>query len=151
MVDDAIDIARFVPHSGLMLLLDEFVRKDEHSLVARFTFREDTPFVRDGAAGAWVALELMAQAIAAYAGYQGRMRGEPPKIGFLIGSRHFSCTHAAFPVGTTVTITVECQLQDESGLGSFRGTVSSGDVTATATLAVFQPNNVEEFLLRAGF
>ena len=133
-----------------MLLLDELVRTDEHSLVAQFTFRDDMPFVRDGAAGAWGCIELMAQAIAAFAGYQGRRRGEPPKIGFLIGSRHFSCTHAAFPVGTTVTITVECQLQDESGLGSFLATVTGGDITATATLAVFQPNNVEEFLLKAG-
>jgi predicted hotdog family 3-hydroxylacyl-ACP dehydratase len=150
VVADIVDISTLVPHSGRMLLLDTFVRTDEQSLVAQYTFRDDTPFVRDGAAGAWVALELMAQAIAAYAGYQGRMRGEPPKIGFLIGSRHFSCTHAAFAVGTTVTISVECQLQDESGLGSFLGTVTSGDVTATATLAVFQPNNVEEFLLKAG-
>jgi predicted hotdog family 3-hydroxylacyl-ACP dehydratase len=139
-------IADVVPHSARMLLLDRVVQYDEESLTAELTIRPDSPFVRSGSVGTWVALEYMAQAIAAFAGCEARTRGEPPKVGFLIGSRHFTCTVPELPVGATMQVTVVRELQDDSGLGSFSGTLRGDGISADATLAVFQPHDVQQFL-----
>ncbi len=139
-------IAEVVPHSERMLLLDRVVQYDDRSLTAALTIRPESPFVRAGSVGTWVALEYMAQAIAAFAGCEARTRGEPPKVGFLIGSRNFTCNTPRLPVGATMHVTVERQLQDESGLGSFTGTLRGVGISADATLAVFQPHDVQQFL-----
>ena len=44
-------------------------------------------FVEDGQVPAWVGIEYMAQAIAAWAGCRARAAGKPPQLGFLLGSR----------------------------------------------------------------
>ncbi len=139
-------VAEVVPHTERMLLLDRVVQYDDESLTAELTIRPDSPFVRAGHVGTWVALEYMAQAIAAFAGCDARTRGEPPKVGFLIGSRHFTCNVPQLPVGATMQVTVVRELQDDSGLGSFSGTVRGDGIAIDATLAVFQPHDVQQFL-----
>src|SRR2546426_3960121 len=85
------EIRSLVPHSGPMVLLDRVVSVDEESLCAEVLIRADSMFCAAGGVGAWVGLEYMAQAIAAYAGYGARLRGAPVKIGFLLGSRRYEC------------------------------------------------------------
>ena len=139
-------IADVVPHSGRMLLLDRIVHYDAESLTSELTVRGDAPFVRDGAVGAWVALEYMAQTIAAFAGCDARTRGEPPKVGFLIASRQFSSNTPSIPVATTLQVHVVRELLDASGLGAFTGTVRGEGIMIDATLSVFQPHDVQQFL-----
>ncbi len=140
-------IHTLVPHSGSMLLLDRLVAYDEQSLSAEVTIRETSPFVRDGVVGGWFGLEYMAQAVAAFAGRLSRASGLPPKLGFLLGTRRFVCSAPHIAVGTTVRVTVVREWQDESGLGSFRGVITSDMFTAEATISVFQPPDIEQFLL----
>ena len=139
-------IGEVVPHSGRMLLLDRLVQFDAESLTSELTIRADSPFVRDGAVGGWVALEYMAQSIAAFAGCIARMNGQPPKVGFLIGSRHFTSNTPSIPIATTLRIHIIRELQDESGLGAFIGTVRGDNIEIDATLSVFQPHDVEQFM-----
>lgn len=139
-------IGTVVPHGGRMLLLDRLVDYDDDSLLAELTIRADSPFVKDNRVGAWIGLEYMAQAIAAFAGCEALMRGEAPKIGFLIGSRNFVCSTPFFPVGTSLRVSVVRELHDESGLASFSGAIEGAGFTAVATLTVFQPRDVEQFL-----
>lgn len=128
-------------------MIEHVIDHTPESLKAQLTVREFSPFVRNGRVGAWVALEYMAQAIAAFAGLNARARGEAPKVGFLIGSRHFSCTVAYLPVGTTLEISVVRQLEDDGGLGLFDGTMTGPGISANATLSVFQPKSVDQFML----
>lgn len=145
------DIHSLVPHSGAMSLLGRFVRADEESLVAQVGIEPDTMFCVDGAVGAWVGVEYMAQAVAAHAGWCARQRGEPVRVGFLLGSRKYACSVASFPVGSELNIHVRRALQGENGLGAFDCRIEdgSGRELATATITVFQPHNVEEFLQRS--
>jgi predicted hotdog family 3-hydroxylacyl-ACP dehydratase len=145
------DIHSLVPHSGAMSLLGRFVRADEESLVAQVEIAPDSMFCVDGAVGAWVGVEYMAQAVAAHAGWCALGRGEPVRVGFLLGSRKYACSVASFPVGSELTIHVRRALQGENGLGAFDCRIEdgSGHELATATITVFQPPNVEEFLQRS--
>lgn len=140
------DIRTLVPHSGPMVLLDRAVSADEESLCAEVRIRSDSLFCVDGAVGAWIGLEYMAQAIGAYAGYAARLRGEPIKVGYLLGTRCYECRRPDFPVGTLLRIHVKRILQSENGLGSFECRIEDeSGLLASGNLSVFQPAGEAEF------
>lgn len=146
------DIHSLVPHSGAMSLLGRFIEADDETLVAEVGITPDSMFCADGAVGAWVGIEYMAQAVAAHAGWCARRRGEPVRVGFLLGSRRYACSVPAFPVGSSLRIHVRRALQGENGLGAFDCRIedaAGGLELATATITVFQPDHVEEFLQRS--
>ena len=144
------DIRSLVPHSGAMVLLDRLVDADRHNLCAEVSINADTLFCDGAAVGAWVGIEYMAQAIAAHAGYLAHMRGEPVKVGFLLGSRRYECSEAEFPVGSVLHVHVHEELQGENGLGAFACRIEEasrpGQVLAQATVTMFQPRNVHDFV-----
>jgi predicted hotdog family 3-hydroxylacyl-ACP dehydratase len=141
------DIRSLVPHGGTMVLLDRVIAVDEESLCAEVTIRPDSLFCGADGVGAWVGIEYMAQAVAAHAGYRARLRGEQVKIGFLLGSRRYECSRPVFAIGSVLRVHVRCVLLGENGLGSFECRIDDhGASVATATLTVFQPANVNEFL-----
>ena len=145
------DIKTLVPHAGTMSLLDSLVAADDETLTARVAIGPDTLFCVDGAVGAWVGVEYMAQAVAAHAGYAARQRGEPVRVGFLLGTRRYACAVPAFAPGSQLTVHVRRALQSDNGLGSFDCRIedAGGAELATASITVFQPENVEEFLQRS--
>jgi predicted hotdog family 3-hydroxylacyl-ACP dehydratase len=146
------DIKTLVPHSGTMSLLDALLAADAEALSARVEVKPQTLFSSGGEVGAWVGVEYMAQAVAAHAGYKARLRGEPVRVGFLLGTRRFACAVPAFAVGSVLDIHVRCALQGETGLGAFDCSITDandGAELANATITVFQPENVEEFLQRS--
>ena len=120
------DIRSLVPHAGRMVLLDRVISADEESLCAEITIRSDSLFCTTEGVGAWVGLEYMAQAIAAYAGYVAYLRGEAVKIGFLLGTRRFECNRPFFSIGTRLQIHVKRVFQSENGMGSFECRIEDG-------------------------
>jgi predicted hotdog family 3-hydroxylacyl-ACP dehydratase len=137
---DITDIRSLLPHSGPMVLLDRVIAADDESLSAEVRIRSDSLFCADGGVGAWVGLEYMAQAIGAYAGYNARLRGEPIKLGYLLGTRCYECTRPVFAVGTLLRVRVKRMLQSENGLASFACRIDDeNSQIAGANLTVFQP------------
>jgi predicted hotdog family 3-hydroxylacyl-ACP dehydratase len=136
---DLPDIHTLLPHSGPMVLLDRVVAVDDESLCAEVRLRRDSLFCVDEAVGAWVGLEYMAQAIGAYAGYRARRRGEPVRIGYLLGTRHYVCRKPRFAAGSRLQIHVKRLWQGEDGLASFDCRIEDeSGVLARAQLTVFQ-------------
>lgn len=144
----SLKVADLVPHSERMLLLDSVTDHDENSLTADGVVRADCPLVRDGAVGAWVGIEYMAQAIAAFEGCRAREQGSAPKVGFLIGSRHYTCSVSSFPVGTAFSVHV-AQQWTEGGLGLFLGTLTGENFRADASISVFLPEDASQYLSEA--
>jgi predicted hotdog family 3-hydroxylacyl-ACP dehydratase len=95
-------------------------------------------FCSDAGVPGWVGIEYMAQAVAAHAGYQARLDGESPAIGYLLGTRAYRCSIPAFPVGETLRIHIE-SLFVEMGLGAFACHIDMGETVATAKINVYQP------------
>jgi predicted hotdog family 3-hydroxylacyl-ACP dehydratase len=144
---DIPDIGSLLPHDGPMVLLDRLLSVDEESLCAEVGIRPDSMFCDDNGVGGWVGVEYMAQAVAAHAGHAARLRGEAVKIGFLLGSRRYQCSRPVFAIGSVLRIHVRCVLFGENGLGSFECRIDDRDgQAACATITVFQPANVKEFL-----
>jgi predicted hotdog family 3-hydroxylacyl-ACP dehydratase len=141
------DIRDLLPHSGPMVLLDRVISADAESLCAEVRIRHNSMFYIDGGVGAWVGLEYMAQAIAAYAGYHATLRGEPVKIGFLLGTRHYECVRPLFTLGSVIKVCAKRVLQDDTGLASFDCHIDDDNGRiVSASVTVFQPADAEAFL-----
>jgi predicted hotdog family 3-hydroxylacyl-ACP dehydratase len=146
------DIHALVPHSGAMSLLGSLLAVDDETLSAEVVIGPDTMFCNGGEVGAWVGVEYMAQAVAAHAGHAALQRGMPVRVGFLLGTRRYVCAVPAFASGSTLHIHVRRALQGENGLGAFDCRIedaADGAELASATITVYQPDNVEEFLQRS--
>ena len=132
-----------------MLLIDRVLAWDaEHAAVAA-TPRGDAWYAERGAMPSWIGIELMAQAIAAHVGLVARSRGQPPKRGVLLGTRHFRSSKTRFPAGAALVVTARVVYRDESGLGSYDASIAlDGAEIATANVTVYEPADFEAFLLR---
>jgi len=148
------NVRELVPHAGAMVLLDRVVSAGDDILCAEVVIGPQTLFCDGQGVGAWVGIEYMAQAVAAFAGYEARQRGEPVRVGFLLGSRRYECAQPAFALGSSLHVHVQRTLQGENGLGAFECRIEdaaqAGVTLATAIITVFQPNKVEEFLQEEG-
>jgi predicted hotdog family 3-hydroxylacyl-ACP dehydratase len=126
-----------VPHTGAMVLLDQVEEWD-------------APFADEQGVPAWVGIELMAQTIAAFGGCHARRANQPVTIGFLVGSRRYSASQAYFPVGAQLQVNVKEIVTSEQGLSVFecilRGRGVHSDISASANINVFQPDDPEQFL-----
>jgi len=135
-----IPVSELVPHDPPMVLLDRVLAFEESTLVAEVTIRADSMFCDGGGVPGWVGIEYMAQAVAAHAGLQARQRGEPPAIGYLLGTRSYQCDAEIFPVGETLTVHVE-SLFVEMALGAFACRIETDRPLAKATVNVYQPED----------
>ena len=133
-------IADLLPHAPPMVLLDHVLACSGERLIAHVTIRADSEFCVAGQVGVWVGIEYMAQAIAAWSGWQARQRGESVKIGYLLGTRRFEAMVAGFLVGDQLEIEIAREFQADNGLARFRAEIrKDGVVCAAASVSVFEP------------
>lgn len=140
-------IEQVIPHRGAMRLIDRLLDWDGQRVAVELTVPVDGPFHEPAGMPAWVGIEYMAQAIAAWAGCQARTRGEEPKIGFLLGSRRYTAETGHFPVGTVLRVEAECELFGDNGLGMFACRILDGErVLASANVSVYEPADAQAYL-----
>jgi predicted hotdog family 3-hydroxylacyl-ACP dehydratase len=147
MTDALPPIRDLVPHAGPMCLLDRVLAAEGERLSAEVVVPADGLFSQDGGVGAWVGVEYMAQAVAAWAGWQARQQGEAPRIGLLLGTRRYRCGVARFAVGQRLQVDIERGYQADNGLGQFDCRIQADGVElASAQLTVFGPEDPGAFL-----
>ena len=130
----------WIPHRGAMRLIDRVLLVDAERSVAEVEVPFDGLFVRNDEVPAWVAIEYMAQTIAAWAGERMRASGGEPRAGLLLGSRRFEARRGSFPCGARLRIEARCELMAGNGLGQFDCRVEmDGEEVATARLSVYEP------------
>lgn len=131
-------VVELLPHRGRMLLLDEVVASGPGFTACRVVIRPDSSFVEGGRVPGLVAIEYMAQTVAAYAGLEARGQGRPVRIGYLLGTRELSLEIDEFQVGDDLLIEVHHQFGDEL-IGAFDCTVRCrGRIVASGCLTVYQ-------------
>ncbi len=131
-------LTELVPHAPPMLLIDELVVATDDEVHTRLRVHGDSPFVSDGIVLAPIALEYMAQSVAAWLGVWSKRRGEAILGGVLLGTPRLrlACTH--FRVGQALD--VHCRhLWGASDLQKFSGRVEGdGAVLAEGELSVMR-------------
>ena len=145
----AIPVGQLLPHGPAMTVIDRLVEYDAKRSVGSVTIERTGRFFVGWGVPAWVGIEYMAQTIAAHAGYEARLRGEPPAIGFLLGTRVYRSELAEFPLGAELTITVE-PVVVEPQLAAFQCAIATDRVVATAVVNAYQPTAHELARFRRG-
>ena len=130
----------WVPHRGPLSLLETVEHCDDLSIVARVRVPSEGMFAADGGVPAWVGIEYMAQAIAAWSGARARQAGGSPRIGYLLGSRRYEAVVPAFAAGMVLQVFAQCELMGDNGLGMFDCRIEhEGRGLASGRLSVFEP------------
>ena len=139
-------IAEVVPHAGEMILLDSIEAIEAERIVCVRAVQPNTLFVdADGSLPAWVGVELMAQSIAAWAGCRSRADQQPVQLGFLLGTRHYTCNVDAFPPGSCLRVEAARSFHDEHGMGVFTCSIDAPGIRADARLTVYRPRDADAF------
>lgn len=142
-------IEDFIPHRGAMRLVDRVLEVDGEHVVAEVDVPFDGLFVRDGQVPAWIGIEYMAQAVAAWAGARARERGGAPRPGLLLGTRKYEVQCDGFPSGSLLRVEARCEMVGANGLGLFDcRIVMDGRDAAVARISVIDPPEGSEDLLR---
>ena len=145
----AIPVGELLSHGPEMIVIDRLIEYSPQRSVATVAVTEDCRFFAGTGVPAWVGIEYMAQTIAAHAGYEARLRGEPPSVGFLLGTRAYRCALLEFPLGATLTIAVEPVVVDLR-VNAFQCSIATDRVVATAVVNTYQPAIHELAQVRRG-
>jgi len=140
-------LSSLLPHSGAMILLDKVCRFDEDSLTALATVKPGPYSQEDGSLPPWLGLELMAQAVGAWAGCRAQIAGKAVDLGFLLGTRRYQCAIDKLPLGAQLTVKAIRSLIDSSGMAVFECTLAENEqLLAEARLNIYQPPNAQAFM-----
>ena len=136
-----------LPHAGGMVLLSRVLSHERHRTVCEVEIDRQS-LLGDGSGGAeaWIGLEYMAQCVAAHGGLIGRTRGEPPRLGLLLGSRRLTFHTEGFHPGQTLAVTAERVWGGSEGLVSFDCRVEdgeTGDLLVEGRLSCLQTGTAE--------
>ena len=143
----AFSIDQVLPHKDQMQLLHRLLEWSDDAVAAEVVVPAHGLFVRDGGVPAWVGVEYMAQAVAASAGYRARLGGREPGIGFLLGTRRYTCSRELFPAGARLRVEARCELLGDNGLGMFAcRIVVDGQEWAAANVSVYEPADARAYL-----
>lgn len=148
------DTASLLPHSGRMVLIDRITRYGDDFVEAGAQIKPDHILLAGGILPYTAFIELMAQAVGAYAGIQARKNARPVRLGFLLGTRKLEIFAQSVPVGTHLLATAHMSIQDARGMGVFdcelrwtdapetsSGTLPSDGILARASLNVYSPEH----------
>ncbi|MFD1243942.1 ApeP family dehydratase [Paralysiella testudinis] len=152
------DVAALLPHSGHMVLLDEVLAYDHESLQASAHIGADHVLMQpDGTVPAWMAMEIMAQCIAALDGIHAHNGGESVRLGFLLGTRKLHLFADTLPLGCELLAETRQSIRDNNGFAVFDCSLRiiaapagfrlpENGLVAQAALNVFSPPDLDGYL-----
>lgn len=135
------EIETLIPHRDPMRLIDCVIEIENDAIATQATVPADGPFVApDADPPGYVVIEMMAQTVGAWNGWQHRQAGREPQIGYLLGTRRFRCERATLAPGTSLRIDAQAVFSDGE-MACFACTAREADGLpfAEATLNVFCP------------
>ncbi|MFV0276663.1 MAG: hypothetical protein ACK5HY_05690 [Parahaliea sp.] len=144
--DNITDIAELLPHERPMMLLERLLDAGHSHLCCEVIVRQDGLFDDGESVPAYLGLEYMAQTVAAFSGLCARRRGEPVKLGFLLGTRNFSTNRSRLPCLQRLRVSARQLLQASSGMASFDCAVEGESVSQSARISVYEPEDPARYL-----
>lgn len=131
-------VERLIPHRGGLKLIDRVFSADDKTLVATTRVTDAWPLLTEGRISPVMALEVIAQAVAAWDGFQKGAQFEP-SIGFLVGVKDANFFTAGLEVGAELTVSVT-SLSVIQSYGIFEGHLFAGsELICRAVIQVFTP------------
>jgi predicted hotdog family 3-hydroxylacyl-ACP dehydratase len=142
-----------VPHAGAMLLVGPVLDHRPEFTRCRVEVSRSALFAReDGRVPAWVALEWMAQCVAAHGGLVARALGLPVRPGLFLGTRGVRLRADDFATAEVFEVCAR-HLRGELGLVSFACRVErpgEAEALAEGNLSVYVVERIEDLLRKGG-
>lgn len=130
-----------------MLLIERVLAFDATSVEASVRLPPAHPLAEPRGIPSWVGIELMAQAVSAFSALELRARGQPPRIGLLLGTRRYDARLPFFPANIPLHVRASLALRDDSGLGVFDCTIhAAGRLLAEARVKGQMPADIDGYL-----
>jgi predicted hotdog family 3-hydroxylacyl-ACP dehydratase len=127
-----------------MLLLSRVLRHEGDCTVCEVGITGPTPMGdSDEPVPPWWGIEYMAQCVAAHAGLVGWASGQPPRVGFLIGSRRVVFHTTGFAQGQSLVVQARRLWSGAGGMAAFECSVedaASGAALVVGRLNCFSPD-----------
>ncbi|WP_087019020.1 hypothetical protein [Thaumasiovibrio subtropicus] len=133
------DIDQLLPHEAPMVMLDGLVAvSDKGATCEAFVGSDNLYFdATQQHIPAWIGLEMMAQAVAAKAGYRSWLEGLPPSQGMLLGTRRYTTYCTGFKQGSRLEVLVSEQA-DLGEMVRYSGKIScNGKLLAECGMNLF--------------
>jgi len=149
MKKNSYPIEQVVPHKHPMILVDALVAYNDISAQCRVNITSNSNFYNETkqSVPSYVAIEYMAQSIAAFANANEKDQGGEVAIGFLVSSRKLKVFISNFTLNMQLNIFVEQLYVEESGLSAFDCFIEhEGKRVAEAKINIFQPQDANAFL-----
>lgn len=123
-----------------MLLIDRLQEIGPNHVVCTWSPPDSLPDLQDDRGiPSYIAIECMAQSVAVLAGARARLKGLPPPLGLLLGTRSFKSKVTYLEPGTDCRVSCREILRDTQGLASFDCMMATGtEAVATCQLTVFE-------------
>ncbi|WP_261817679.1 hotdog family protein [Vibrio gallicus] len=147
------DIEVLLPHDKPMILIDKAVDIQSDTVHCQVTIGEHNPFFEQQTqtVPAYVGIEFMAQAIAAWSGFHAMQQQKQPPIGFLLGSRRFTTQCDSYQGGITLDIYAQ-KVMEDNGMAVFSAQIEhDGTQIASCQLNVYvpSPQKLEQMNIRS--
>jgi len=149
MKKNSYPMEQIVPHEHPMILVDALVAYNDISAQCRVNITSTSNFFNEvkQSVPSYVAIEYMAQSIAAFANANEKDQGGEVAIGFLVSSRKLKVFISNFTLGMKLDVFVEQLYVEESGLSAFDCFIEhDGERVAEAKINIFQPQDANAFL-----
>ncbi len=135
-------IEDLVPHGYPIRALDDLIEWEPGRAVCRLQLKPGAAFVRDGRVASVVALEYMAQAVAACSGYEAYLGGGRVRVGMIVGVRRMDLIQPHISVGSLVKLVVE-RVRGNEEVSTFKGmTYADEQLVAEAHLTLVHPEAI---------
>lgn len=145
-MSEAVAVQSVLPHAPPMILIDEVARVGDADTVSTVRIGEDAVFYDEEAGGvpSFVGIEYIAQTVAAHGGADAKAKGQPVRVGFLLGTRHYRCAVPYFALGAKLTVRVQA-LYEAPHVSKYEGTISlsAGRVLARCAVSVYLRDGTE--------
>ena len=131
------DVTELVPHQPPVLALERLTSWEQEHAVGELTIRADNPLLRDGKVETVMALEYMAQCVAACLGMEAYVGGGGVRVGMVIACRQMKITAPHLLLGRTYEVTAD-QVRGTDAISHYDGaiTTAAGEPVATCTMTL---------------
>lgn len=126
------ELPLLLPQTGAMRLLERVISDEQGVTLCAARIGVGTPLCREGRAPAWLAVELLAQAMAAQGALAGGAARE--RRGFLVGARRIELRTRGFVSGEALWVRAQ-HLRGETGFVVCECALGSGDPPSEAASA----------------
>lgn len=131
------EIAALVPQQPPMRLLDRVLAWSASGLDAEVVLNAESPFADGAGVPAWIGLEYLGQAAAAFFTLQAGA-GAVPHAGMLVACRRYRCDLPGFALGSTLTVRVSLASAVHARLVKFDGEIRIAEARiAVGDLSVY--------------